>query len=209
MAKRINDLPRPNQSRIESYLGVIAEQEGAVLPDEPKSRIEEYLEYIAENGGGSVPIRVGIVTNDDSFPTTRSDGSDLVDGDYVGVSNTSTFPFTIETCTFNSSRDRGIFFSDTWTVESGIAQVTSETPVADSSEESLSGEAETQNIVNQEFKERIETGVPEITSADEDKFYRVTSDGKCEAIDVEHETWKFTVDGEEIEKEVMLWTSAE
>lgn len=185
MAKRIEDLP------------------------EPKSRIEEYLEYIATGGGQSTGICVGVVTNGDSFPTERPDGSRLANGDYVGVSNTSTFPFAVETCTFYSSRDKGIYSDSSWRVESGISQDTDETPVSNPSEESLSGEAETQNVVNQEFKERIEIGVPEITSADEDKFYRVTADGKCEAIDVEHETWTFTVDGEEIEKEVMLWTSAE
>lgn len=52
MAKRIEDLPEPNQSREESYLGVIAQQDGAELPDKPRSRIEEYLEFIALNGKG-------------------------------------------------------------------------------------------------------------------------------------------------------------
>lgn len=49
-------LPNPNQSRIESYLGVIVGQEGAVIPEgiEP-SRIELYLQYIIEHGTGGVP----------------------------------------------------------------------------------------------------------------------------------------------------------
>ena len=52
MAKILEDLPTPNQSRQESYLGVIAGQEGAEMPEKPLSREEEYLEYIAEQGGG-------------------------------------------------------------------------------------------------------------------------------------------------------------
>lgn len=52
MAKILEDLPTPNQSRQESYLGVIAGQEGAIMPEKPLSREEEYLEYIAEHGGG-------------------------------------------------------------------------------------------------------------------------------------------------------------
>ncbi|MCF0163182.1 MAG: hypothetical protein HUJ88_11485 [Fusobacterium necrophorum] len=50
-----NDLPEPNQSRVESFLGFIAGQENAELP-EPQSRIEKYLNHIALNGsigGGS------------------------------------------------------------------------------------------------------------------------------------------------------------
>ena len=56
MAKNINELPIPNQSRNESYLGVIAGQPGAIKPKKPQSRAEEYLEFLAENGiagGGS------------------------------------------------------------------------------------------------------------------------------------------------------------
>ncbi|MCF0149143.1 MAG: hypothetical protein HUJ77_12200, partial [Clostridium sp.] len=56
MAKDINELPTPNQSRKESYLGSLIGQEGAILPEEPQSRIEQYLDYIAKNGvvgGGS------------------------------------------------------------------------------------------------------------------------------------------------------------
>ncbi len=50
-ATTLAGLPEPNQSRVESYLGVIAGQPKATLPTKPQSRVEEYLEYIALNGG--------------------------------------------------------------------------------------------------------------------------------------------------------------
>lgn len=49
-------LPTDLSSRIENYLGVLANQQGAVLPSAPGSRIEEYLAYMVEHGVYELPI---------------------------------------------------------------------------------------------------------------------------------------------------------
>lgn len=128
-------------------------------------------------GGGSTGIKVGIVTNDSSFPTARPDSSPLQSGDYVTVSNSSTFPFTIGSCTFNSSRDKGVYTGSGWEVEAGIAQDTDETPVSNKAQESLSGTADYQNKVNKEFKERFEDIADEDTTT-------LNSDDKIEVKDL-------------------------
>lgn len=52
----MSGLPTDLASRIENYLGVMVEQEGAVLPDEPGSRIEQYLLYMIEHGSGGYEL---------------------------------------------------------------------------------------------------------------------------------------------------------
>ena len=52
----MSELPSDLASRIENYLGVMVEQEGAVLPEEPGSRIEQYLLYMIEHGGGGYEL---------------------------------------------------------------------------------------------------------------------------------------------------------
>ena len=52
----MSGLPTDLASRIENYLGVMVEQEGAVLPEEPGSRIEQYLLYMIEHGGGGYEL---------------------------------------------------------------------------------------------------------------------------------------------------------
>ena len=52
----MSELPNDLASRIENYLGVMVEQEGAVLPEEPGSRIEQYLLYMIEHGGGGYEL---------------------------------------------------------------------------------------------------------------------------------------------------------
>ena len=54
----MSELPNDLASRIENYLGVMVEQEGAVLPEEPGSRIEQYLLYMIEHGGGGYELPV-------------------------------------------------------------------------------------------------------------------------------------------------------
>lgn len=145
-----NELPKPNQSRTESYLGVIAGQDGAEKPEKPLSRVEEYLNYIAEHGGGGggTGIKCGVLTNGDHFPTARPTGDPLANGDWVGISNTSTFPFSIDGVTFNSSRDTGVYQEGSWRAESGTAQDTDETPLSNPATESFYGDRTTQNQVN-------------------------------------------------------------
>lgn len=52
----MSELPNDLASRIENYLGVMVEQEGAILPEEPGSRIEQYLLYMIEHGGGGYEL---------------------------------------------------------------------------------------------------------------------------------------------------------
>lgn len=121
------------------------------------------LEVDSGGGSGSTGVRVGIVTNGGTFPTSRLDGSPLQNGDYVAVSNSSIFPFTIDSATFTSSRDKGIYDGNSWQVEAGISQDTDETPLSDGSLESLSGNASMQNIANKEFVTKLKTlGVVDI-----------------------------------------------
>lgn len=66
------ELPNPH-SRLEHYLGIIAGQEGAVLPKGIQSRLELYLLYIIENGSGSADISAIVPEYDPTL--TYSEGS--------------------------------------------------------------------------------------------------------------------------------------
>lgn len=66
------ELPNPH-SRLEHYLGIIAGQEGAVLPKGIQSRLELYLRYIIENGSGSADISAIVPEYDPTL--TYSEGS--------------------------------------------------------------------------------------------------------------------------------------
>lgn len=79
------DLPNPNQSPVESYLGVIVEQEGAVKPDHPQSRVEQYLEFIIEQGIGGGGNKVRFKLNPTTFVLTL----DLLDKNDDIISTTS------------------------------------------------------------------------------------------------------------------------
>ncbi len=86
-----------------------------------------------------------------SFPTTRPDGSDLVNGDFLKVKPDAEVPFTVEGLTFNSVKDQATWLQDHWDLNANPYQNTYETPIKNKETESLSGTAERQNQVNEEF----------------------------------------------------------
>lgn len=126
--------------------------------------VDPYVSTIGWSG-----MLVGVVTNDDEFPTERPDDTPLMDGDYVLVSNESEFPFDIDDCTFESSRDRAIFINKEWKVVSGIKQDTDETPVSDKDKESITLTADDQAKINEENKDYISLALymPELTEVAE------------------------------------------
>lgn len=109
------------------------------------------------NSSGSEPkgILVGILTNGDHFPTKRPDGSELQNEDFVKIKSTTTFPCVIDGVTFNSSKDIGLYYKGTWSVDPGIIQDTDETPLSKPEEESLSGTANNQYQLNKEIKNAL------------------------------------------------------
>lgn len=72
------DLPNPNQSRTESYLGVIVGQEGAIEPSRPQSRVEIYLDYLCEHGiptaGSTITVTVDPATYVMTLEMRNKDG---------------------------------------------------------------------------------------------------------------------------------------
>lgn len=98
---------------------------------------------------------VGIVTNGDSFPVQRLDGTPINDGDYVLVSNNSSFPFSIGDVTFHSPREKAVYVNDKWNLIEAVIQDTDETVVSIPKEESLSGLGSYQSDVNKEVKDFI------------------------------------------------------
>lgn len=67
------ELPNPH-SRLEHYLGIIAGQEGAVLPKGIQSRLELYLLYIIEHGGGG-SADIGAIVPEYDPTKTYEEGS--------------------------------------------------------------------------------------------------------------------------------------
>lgn len=109
--------------------------------------------YESGGGGGGSDRRakyLGTVYPNDLFPRNRIDGSDLVDGDYVKPASIAVFPFTIEGVTFSSKLDKAIYVlsSNSWIVDPGAVQDTSEIPVADKTIESITQQAITQKQIN-------------------------------------------------------------
>lgn len=96
-------------------------------------------------------VFVGYVTNGDSFPTRRLDGTELQKNDYVRPSSNSTFPFTIKDVTFTTRFDIARYMlNNNWTHEEGMIEDTSETPTHDPNEESIYGTADNQADINKE-----------------------------------------------------------
>lgn len=151
------DLDEP-VTRSDEYLFCIATKGDPSELPLPVTRSEKYQYEIAVNGGGGQPagIRVGVVTNGDSFPAARYDGSPLQNEDYVTVASTSTFPFTIGSVTFNSARDKAFYVSGEWYLDAGAIQDTDETPVSDPETETLSGAANTQAKANKEVRDYLQ-----------------------------------------------------
>lgn len=83
----MSDLPNPNQSRTESYLGVIVEQEGAIKPERPLSRVEQYLEFIIEQGVPSGQAGSKVILSID--PSTYVMTLNLLNKDDEVISTTS------------------------------------------------------------------------------------------------------------------------
>lgn len=102
-------------------------------------------------GGGNTPIMVGVVSNGDSMPTHRPDGSPFVLGDFVRAKTTATFPFTVSGLTFNSVKDTAVWMGTEWQMNTTAFQYTSETPLKTKATESLSGNADYQSNANIEF----------------------------------------------------------
>lgn len=107
---------------------------------------------ILENTGAQ---SCGYVSNGDSLPTTRPNGTPLQAGDYVLPASNSSFPFTIGTVTFSNRRSRAEYTGSIWTAVDGTAQTTSETPLANK-QESPSGSSTTQSELNIEFKNKFD-----------------------------------------------------
>ncbi|MBQ0088944.1 MAG: hypothetical protein KBT27_06400 [Prevotellaceae bacterium] len=97
-----------------------------------------------EQGG----ILVATVKQGDTMPTKRPDGTDLQNEDYVKPQPTATFPFTINGVTFDNKFTKAIYFNNTWIIDAGLIQDTSETPVVDKTVESYDGTATTQKAIN-------------------------------------------------------------
>lgn len=122
---------------------------------------------VAEGGGSSNPfMHIGTIDQTTtSFPTTRPDGSELVNGDFLKIRPDAEVPFTIEGITFNSVKDQATWLEDHWDLNANPYQNTYETPVKNKSTESLSGLAVRQNKVNEEFAEAIKNGSAVIINA--------------------------------------------
>lgn len=128
---------------------------------------------------------VGIVTNGDSFPVQRLDGTPINDGDYVLVSNMSSFPFSIGDITFNSPRDKAVYVDDKWNLIEAVIQDTDETVVTDPRVESLSGLGSYQADVNREVKNFINVNVSMPTLAPTDNPWLIRADYEGRQLDDE------------------------
>lgn len=131
------------------------------FPDDDILYLGSAVPSSGSGGGGSDPRAkyLGTVTNGGSFPTQRGDGSPLVDGDYVKPSQTSTFPFTISGVTFTNKLDQAMYVasSNSWILNPGSVQDTSEIPVANKTQESISGNSTTQQGINIENTNLLKT----------------------------------------------------
>lgn len=115
-------------------------------------------------GGGDSAIFLGnIDETTTSFPTSRPGGEALKSGDYLRVSPDATLPFEIGELEFTAYRDLAVYLGGEWVKSTTPAQRTNETPVSDSTQESLSGSSDTQAKINVEVKEFL-AGLDEIYS---------------------------------------------
>lgn len=119
---------------------------------------------LALGGGGSDPGQaktLGYLSGGETLPTTRPDGSALVNGDNYKISVTATLPievtdgFTGDVYTLTNVKDTVGYVSGKWEPNLNPYQNTLETPTKDMTTESLSGTATRQNKVNEEFVEKI------------------------------------------------------
>lgn len=121
--------------------------------------IDVIARAIAISGSGGADNRSTFLGNIDqntvSFPTTRSDGKPLVNGDYLKVSPTAVVPFTIEGLTFSSTKDQAVYIGGQWMLNASAFQNTAETPLKNASKESLNGLAKTQYEVNVQTAESL------------------------------------------------------
>lgn len=102
-------------------------------------------------------ISVGFVSNGGSFPITRLDGSALQKGDYVLPSSGSSFPMYVEGKAFMNNTYRGIYLGgSSWETRGQGLQNTSETTVANPTNESYSGTKTLQSEINIENKEEFD-----------------------------------------------------
>lgn len=151
------EIPTPHREPdcITSTLIGIAEKLGGVVPPDSLNPICDALEqiriFIGTGGGGEPSILVGYVNQSSTLPTTRRDGSALVNGDYVLPEDNASFPFTIDGVTFPNRFSKAIYVNGTWTISSQLLQKTSETPTDNKINESISGTADVQSKVNKEI----------------------------------------------------------
>lgn len=92
---------------------------------------------ISGSGGTKSAIYLGYIKT--SFPTSRSDGSELVAGDYVAPDPSLEFPVTIGGITFTNKSDKAAWIGTKWVLNPSSYQYTSEVPVKDKSKESITG----------------------------------------------------------------------
>ena len=105
-----------------------------------------YLSGGSTSGGKSAQ-KVGTVSKGDSFPTTRSDGSDLVAGDWV-VPNADDLPFTIDDIEFTKSTDTAVWLGSKWSLNTSPYQKTNEISVKTPLLESICGCSQLQSEIN-------------------------------------------------------------
>ena len=120
---------------------------------------------LGSGGGGIEPssINVGVINqNTGHMPTQRPDGTALKEGDWVSVDAGAVVPFTItyttqgvtETITVTSISDRYYYnvTSAKWYKIAGAITETKELVVTNPATESITGNANFQNIINNEIK---------------------------------------------------------
>lgn len=130
--------PSNPQSRGEQYLASGLGYWDGELP-EPQSRMEVYLKEIAENGthqGGGILVQT-IDQTTTALVTTRPDGSELQNEDYIKPKTSATFPFDIGGFTIDNKFTRLLYFNDEWILDAGLIQDSSEVPLKDQVKESL------------------------------------------------------------------------
>lgn len=121
-----------------------------------------YNGTLGGEGSGSIPDpsvyggrQLAVIKPDTAH--LPSNPSDLVKNNYVIVDRNlddSVFPFTVDSITFLSKYDSAIYNGSQWELQSGI-QNTLSVRVVDRANESLSGNATTQQEVNIEFTNEI------------------------------------------------------
>jgi len=120
---------------------------------------------LGSGGGGIEPSSINVCVinqNTGHMPTQRPDGTALKEGDWVSVDAGAVVPFTItyttqgstETITVTSISDRYYYnvTSAKWYKTAGAITETKELVVTNPATESISGNANFQNIINNEIK---------------------------------------------------------